>query len=148
MTKRLLKKQFWKLKMKNNKTKLYAKALAEVLTGPAFASRDARASAGDEKKIINNFLNLLTKSGQEKKAKEILSLAENIVLEKQGKRKIVFETARKMTASQKKMVENFAKEGDLIKEKINSELIAGIKIIINNSKQFDASLKSKLQKIF
>ena len=58
-------------------------------------------------------------------------MAEEIILAKQGKKKIIFETARKMTASQKKILEGFAKEGDVIKEKINPELIAGIKIIIN-----------------
>ena len=35
----------------------------------------------------------------------------------------------------------------VVKEKIDPELIAGIKIIINDSKQFDASMQSKLQKI-
>jgi F0F1-type ATP synthase delta subunit len=126
--------------MKTNKTKLYARALAEiVLKG---------ASAAQEKKIIDNFLKLLTKTGQEKKAKEILRLAEDFLLAKQGKRKITFETARKMTVGQKKMLESFAKKGDIIKEKINPELIAGIKIIINESQQFDASMQSKLQNIY
>lgn len=124
--------------MKQNKVKLYAKALAEILVKKNV----------DEKKIINNFVKLLIKDGQEKKAKEILNLAEDFLLAKQGKRKITFETARKMTASQKKLMADFVKDGDLLKEKINPEIIAGIKIIINNSKQFDASMQSKLQKIF
>jgi F0F1-type ATP synthase delta subunit len=125
--------------VKQNKSKLYAKALAEiVLKG---------ASAAQEKKIVDNFLKLLTKTGQERKAKEILGLAEDFILSKQGKRKITFETARKMTASQKKMMDSFVKKGDVVKEKINPELIAGIKIIINESQQFDASMQSKLQKI-
>lgn len=122
---------------KQNKTKLYAKALAEVVL----------ARPANEKKIIDNFLNLLVKTGQEKKAKEILNLAEDFLLQKQGKRRVVFETARKMTAGQKKMMDDFVKNGDVLKEKINLEIIAGIKIIINNSEQFDASMQSKLQKI-
>ena len=65
-----------------------------------------------------------------------------------NKKKIIFETARKITAHQKKILEGIAKSGDLIKEKINPELIAGIKIIINNNRQFDGSMKSKLQNIF
>jgi F0F1-type ATP synthase delta subunit len=125
--------------MKTIKTKLYARALAEiVLKG---------ASPAQEKKIVDNFLKLLAKTGQERKAKEILGLAEDFLLAKQGKRKITFETARKMTASQKKMMDSFVKKGDVVKEKINPELIAGIKIIINESQQFDASMQSKLQKI-
>lgn len=123
---------------KQNKTKLYAKALAEILAKKGI----------DEKKVIANFIGLLVKTGQEKRTKEILDLAEDFLLAKQGKSKITFETARKMTASQKKILDSFVKNGDIVKEKINPEIIAGVKIIINNSKQFDASMQSKLQKIF
>jgi len=125
--------------MKTNKTKLYAKALSDVIS--------KKMSAAEEKKVIGNFLKLLAKTGQEKKAKEILSLAEDLLLFKQGKRKIIFQTARKMTAGQKKLLRDFVREGDVVKEKIDPELIAGIKIIINDSRQFDSSMQSKLQNI-
>jgi len=82
-----------------------------------------------------------------KKSKEILDLTENLLLTKHGKSRVTFETARKMTLSQKKILDNFVKKGDVVKEKINPELIAGIKIIINDSRQFDASMQSKLQRI-
>ena len=123
--------------MKQNKTKLYAKVLAEILSKKGI----------DEKKIVNNFVKLLISSGYERKSKEILDLAEDLLLKKQGKRKIIFETARKITTSQKKLLESFVKKGDVVKEKINPELIAGIKIIINNEKQFDNSMLSKLNNI-
>ena len=90
----------------------------------------------------------MAKEGLEKKSKEILNLAEEMLLVKQGKSKITFETARKITASQKKLLDSFVKNGDVVKEKINPEIIAGVKIIINNSKQFDSSMQSKLQNIF
>ena len=124
--------------MKINKVKLYAKALAEVLSKKEV----------DEKKVVDNFVKLLVKNGQEKKAKEILNLAEGFLLVKQGKRKITFETARRLTAENKASLKKFVKDGDIVKEKVNHELIAGVKIIINNSKQFDNSMKSKLQNIF
>ena len=125
--------------MKINKVKLYAKALAEILA--------KETTPVQEKKIIDNFSKLLIKNGQEKKAKEILNLAEDFLLAKQGKRKIILETARKMTASQKKMMHDFVKDGDIIKERINPEIIAGIKIIINNSKQFDNSMLNKINNL-
>jgi len=123
--------------MKHNKIKIYAKALASVIY-------DGKV---ENSKIVKNFTNLLISSGYDKKSKEILELAENILLAKQGKRKIIFETARKMMSEQKKILEKFVKEGDVVKEKINPELIAGIKIIINESQQFDVSMQNKLQKI-
>jgi len=130
--------------MKTNKTKLYAKALAQVLEKPA---RHNAAALGGEDKIVKNFAKLLVSAGLEKKSKEILNLAEDLLLLKKGNKKICFETARKMTASQKKLTENFVKDGDKVSEKINSELIAGIKIIINDSRQFDNSMLSKLNNI-
>ena len=138
---------------KLNNTKLYAKALAELIwerpaftKASTFAKATADKSAGEEK-IVNNFVKFLVNKGYEGKSKEILDLAENLLLAKQGKRKITFETARNITSNQKKMIDSFVNKGDIVKEKINPELIAGIKIIINDSKQFDASMQLKLQKI-
>ena len=126
---------------KQNKIKLYAKALAEIL------SQKGGISATEEKKVVGNFVKLLMSHGLEAKSKEILDLTEDLLLQKRGKRKITFETARKITAGQKKILDSFVKQGDIVSEKINPELIAGIKIIINDAQQFDASMQSKLQKI-
>jgi len=124
--------------MNKQKTiKLYAKALAEVLSKKGI----------DEKKIVNNFIKLLVNTGYEGKSKEILDLAEDFILAKKGKKKITFETARKTTPGQKKIMSSFVEKGDVVTEKINPELIAGIKIIINDSRQFDSSMQSKLNKI-
>ena len=126
---------------KQAKIKLYAKVLAEII------SKKGGVSATDEKKIVNNFVKLLVSSGFEKKSKEILELTEDLLLVKRGKKKVTFETARKITAGQKKMMDGFIDKGDVVKQKINPELIAGIKIIINDSRQFDSSMQSKLNKI-
>ncbi len=123
--------------MKQNKVKLYAKVLAEILSKKGY----------NEKKVTENFVKLLINTGYGNKAKEILSLTEDFILQKQGKKKITFEVAREITAGQKKLLESFFKKGDIIKEKINPELIAGIKIVINDSRQLDASMQSKLQNI-
>lgn len=123
---------------KQNKIKLYAKALAEVLDEKKIS----------EEKIIKNFLALLKKENLEKKAKEILNLAEDIILKKQGKKKVVLESARRLTPENRALLKSFVKEGDVVKEKVNHNLIAGVKIILNNEKQLDMSLKNKLEKIF
>ena len=127
---------------KQNKIKLYAEALAEIII--------EKKAEGPERsrRTVANFVKLLVSEGLEKKAGQILDLAEDMLLAKQGKKKITFETARKMTSHQKKILESIAKDGDIIKEKINPEIIAGVKIIINNSRQFDETMKSKLQNIF
>lgn len=124
--------------MIHNKVKLYAKALAEVLSKKGI----------DEEGVINNFVKILVKSGQEKRAKEIVALAENLILEKSGKKKIILETARKISPKQREALKAVIKEGDVVQEKISPEIIAGIKIIINNERQFDASMLKNLQQIY
>jgi len=123
---------------KEKKIKLYAKALTETLLKGKL----------EESKVVDNFLKLLIETRQEKSAKQILGLAESALLMKRGKRKIIFETARKSTPEQKKMLNSLVNEGDVVKEKINPEIIAGVRIIINDSQQLDASMRSRLQGIF
>ncbi len=120
--------------MARYKSKIYAEALVNSFFGKA-----------DDKKIVNNFLKLLEKNQDLKKAREIIALAESLFLKKLGNKKIILETARKVDA--KNLIKSFVKKGDIVEEKINSKLIAGIKIIVNNNKQLDFSLASKLNKI-
>ena len=119
------------------KPKIYAEALAEIML-------DKKA---DHKKVVESFVKLLEKNRDMGKIKEILSLAEKIFAEKTGRRKITVETARKIKPKQKELVQSIAQKGDMVTEKINPELIAGIKIIINDS-QLDLSMQKKLQNIF
>ncbi|KKQ23238.1 MAG: hypothetical protein US35_C0006G0005 [Parcubacteria group bacterium GW2011_GWA2_37_10] len=120
------------------KAKLYAKALSS-----AILEEDA-----DENKILDNFLKFLEKNGDMGKAFQIVFLAKKLFIKKTGRRQLTIESARKIKAKQKELVNSILQKGDIVEEKINKDLLAGIKIIINGEKQFDASLKSKLQKIF
>jgi F0F1-type ATP synthase delta subunit len=120
------------------KSKIYARALVDLVL--------SEKGESEIKKKIGNFLKILEKNGDIKKAKEIISLAENLYSKKTGNKKIVLETARKVNL--KNISKGIVKNGDIILEKINPELIAGVKIIINNEKQLDNSLKNKLDKVF
>lgn len=130
--------------MKKNSVKIYAKALAEIALAPKKSGERVSAAFGKAER----FLAVLAKNGLQGKVMEIVALAEDIVLQKQGKKKITLETARPATASQKKLLHTIAKQGDVVKEKISPELIAGVRITVNGNKQFDLSLQKKLQKIF
>jgi len=123
--------------MQKNNIKIYAKALVGAIL----------AKKADEKKIIDNFVKLLVKTGQEKKAKEILEAAENIFVKKTGRRKIVIETARALKPKQKELIESIMQKGDIVNKKINKDLIAGIKITVNDS-QLDMSMQHKINNIF
>ena len=97
-----------------------------------------------QKELISRFLKLLEKNGDFKKAKEIISLAESLYLKKLKRRKIILETARKI----KNLKESFTENGDVVEEKINTDLVAGLKITINGERQLDFSLSKKLNDIF
>lgn len=120
------------------KPKLYAKALSE-----AILAKDA-----NESKISENFLKLLEKNGDMGKASQIISLAQKLFIKKTGRRQLTIESARKIKAKQKELIDSILQKGDVVEEKINKDLLAGIKIIINGEKQFDASMQKKLNNIF
>src|SRR3989344_1143796 len=110
------------------KAKEYAKAIAQI-----------------EKFDARKFFQLLLKNGDLKKAKEIVRLAEKFILAKSGNKKVVLETARK-TGSQE-IAKKIIAKGDIVEEKINPALVAGVRVIINDERQLDFSLQKKLQQI-
>lgn len=118
------------------KARKYAQALVNALL----------EKKADENKISENFLKLLQKNGDMKASRDILALAGALLLQKTGNKKIILETARKIDTGE--AVKSFVKKGDLIQEKINPALIAGIKIIVENNQQLDFSLLNKLNNLF
>ncbi|OGZ66972.1 MAG: hypothetical protein A3D34_00225 [Candidatus Staskawiczbacteria bacterium RIFCSPHIGHO2_02_FULL_33_16] len=124
--------------MAQYKVKIYAEALVESIL-------DKKNSANSEK-ITENFLKILVKNQDLKKAGEIINLASTLLLKKTNNNKIIFETARKI--DKKDISKSFTKKGDIVEEKINNKIVAGIKIIVDNNRQLDFSLSAKLQSIF
>jgi F0F1-type ATP synthase delta subunit len=122
--------------MSNIKPKKYAEALANALSDKNV----------DEKVAAKNFVKLLQRNADLKKTRQILALASMLLLKKTGNRKIVLETARPLDSN--KFAKSFVKKGDLVEEKINPSLIAGVKIIVDGEKQLDFSLLKKIESIF
>lgn len=120
------------------RVKDYAKALVEVLDDKEL----------NQEQVAEGFAKLLERQGDLGKAKEILVAAKMLMAKKNGKKSVVFEMARKLTAGQKEMLAKFVEEGDIVEEKINKDLIAGIKIIVDNEKQLDNSMQNKINKLF
>jgi F0F1-type ATP synthase delta subunit len=119
--------------------RLYAKALSEV------AAKEL--SLAQEKGIIHNFLSLLKKNGDSYQLKKIVAEAEKLLRAKTGKRKITIETARPVKKLET-LLAAIAEKSDIVEEKINSDLIAGVKVTINEEEQFDGTLKRKIDKLF
>ena len=126
------------------KTRDYANTLVEIMIEsekPHFA----KVSRGSD--YVTGFLNFVKKNRDEKKLREILKLAEKLYFKKTGQKKIVLEVARPFNFKNSDLIKNLVKKGDVVAEKINKNLIAGVKIIVNEEKQLDMSLFKKLQEI-
>lgn len=118
---------------------IYAQALAEAIMNPA--------AHGDE--IVKNFMALVIKNGDGAHLKKIVAETARLVHRKSGVRDVTLESARSLGEKQKKTaLDHFTKTHDAVLEKTNPELIAGVRVTVNDEMQFDGSLKAKLQKIF
>jgi F0F1-type ATP synthase delta subunit len=118
------------------KSRDYAKTLVEIMI-----------DGKDNAKMVAGFLEFVKKNRDEKKLREILKLAEKLYFKKTGNKKIVLETARAQNFKNSDLLENLVKKGDIVEEKINKDLIAGVKIVVNEEKQLDFSLFKKLQEL-
>ena len=117
---------------------LYAKALAEAIAAPGV---DAAA-------IAKNFMVLVVKNGDGRYARKILEEAARFARGKEGLRKVGVESARPLTAAQRREIGAFMQPGDVMEEEIVPDLIAGVRVFVDDEKLFDGSLKGKLDEIF
>lgn len=114
--------------------------------GQAFAEIAKNIKTPQEKEdLIKKFLALLEKNGDMARIQEIIKQTEKILRQKSGIRKITIESARPIGKINKKEIGKIIKESDIVEEKLNPDLIAGIKIIINDELQFDGSLSKKIK---
>lgn len=121
----------------------YAKALAEAVANPNVES-DA---------VVRRFLALIRKNGAEGQTKKILNEAARLVRRKGSAkdakvREVIIASARPLTEAQRKMVDAFLTPYDIVREKINPDLVAGVKIVVDDELQFDGTMKAKLDALF
>ena len=119
-------------------SKQYAAALLEALRG---------RPDKEHSKIMRNFLVILAKNGERSKLSSIIRDAERGYYKELGFKKVVIETTSKASPAIKKEVQRILGKKISISEKINPELLAGIKILIDDSILIDASAQSKIQRM-
>lgn len=61
---------------------------------------------------------------------------------------ITVETPRLLTDVQRKKIEEAFSKKDYVEERVRPDLIAGMRIVIDEEREFDGSLKRKLDTIF
>lgn len=122
----------------NYSAKLYAKAFTETLL-------EKDKILVDQK--IKNFLELIKKNRDQRKLKEIIRLADKFINQRTGRRKLLIESARPLSPENEKIVNTIAKPSDSLEKKVNPDIIAGLKITINDELLLDGSFSKKLTKI-
>jgi len=120
--------------------KIYAEAFAEA----AMENKDKER----EGFLIKNFLKIIGENKDNSKLKKIFWLCEKIVFQKAGRKKILIESARMLNKAQRSAFDFLAGENGKIEEKINPGLIAGVRITIDQEKQFDGSFFRKIKSLF
>ena len=97
-----------------------------------------------------NFLLLLIKENDFKNLGQIIILARKLNLKKDGALEVIAETAIELTAAQKKELEQMLEKKFtskiLLKNQINKQIAAGIKLQINDT-ELDATIAGKITRL-
>jgi F0F1-type ATP synthase delta subunit len=120
--------------------KMYASAFAAAAAG--------KLSPVEEKKIVKNFTELVRRNGDGALLPKIIGEADRLLRAKEGVRKFVIETARPLKGRLQQEVRRVVRDKDVMEEKVDPGIVAGIRVTVDEERQFDASLSRKLQKLF
>lgn len=119
---------------------VYAKSLVSVL-------RDTPSLRHG--RIIKNFVGVLWKYGDWRARENIVAAFGRALVRDRGGRMVRIETARVLPRSLRESIKaSLVQEHDIVQECIDPSLIAGARIVINEEREFDGSLKRKLAKLF
>lgn len=105
-------------------------------------------SAAEKKKVLHRFLSLISEGGDSARLGLVTRELEKQHLKKEGLQKVSVETVSKAPAKIKKEVEEILGKNIILEEKINPDLIAGVKILVNEELLIDASAETRLRKLF
>ena len=113
----------------------YAEALNSALKGKEAAER---------KKAVGRFLNILRKHRDSARLGRILKEAELLHLKESGLRKVRVEAASPVTEGIKSEIKEILGDKVYLEEEVNPELLAGLRILVDEEIFIDASAKRRL----
>lgn len=118
--------------------RFYSQALTSLIEG---------GQAKEAQKIIDNLIVLLRKNGDLRLLPEIIERTERALARTQGGRSVRIETARPLPHI-RETLRGILTPHDVVEERVNPSLIAGLTITIDGETQIDASLRSQLDSLF
>jgi len=117
--------------------KYYAQALLDAL----------QDHPNNGERLADGLISALRKNGDLRRGGEVIAATERLILKRSGGRKIILESARPLQTEELNKLKNQFNSKDRIETRINPDLIAGVKIFIDDEWQLDASFKRKLKKL-
>lgn len=102
----------------------------------------------ERKRFLKRFLILVREKGDSRRLGVILREVEKQNLQELGLKKVLAEAPEPLTPQIKKEMEKILGKDILLQEKINPDLVAGIKILINDEILIDASARAQLRRLF
>lgn len=99
--------------------------------------------------LIHRFVEVVAKYGDEKNLPKILHAVRRAVLKERGGRWITFEFARALPQTKiSKIIHGLTKKTDQHEIHITPDIIAGVRVTIDDEQMFDGSLEQRLKLMF
>ncbi len=119
----------------------YAEALASVIS--------EHGSGARRDVIVENFAALLERNGDDVHAGAIIRATERILRKKEGGHEVLLESARRISDQNlRSLSAAFAGQKDSVETLIDPDLVAGVRITVDHEREFDGTLKGKMDKMF
>ena len=117
----------------------YVDALVQVL-----------GDAPDERKeeALKNFVTLLSKNGDIAKRNKIVEAVHKKLVNSNGGRWVIIELARETDNRKLDLIKGSFSAKDHVDVRINTRLVAGIRVTVDGEEEMDNSLDNKLKKLF
>ena len=114
----------------------------------AFLETAEHAPESKLEALVKIFLEIIRKNGDWSGLNKIFKVVQSMTVKKAGGHIVKIETARHVPNELSENLKKCFQEHDLLELAINPDLVAGVKILIDEEKELDFSLKRKLQKLF
>lgn len=118
---------------------LYAKAFLETV----FV-----ASEKKQRELLHRFLKIIKKNGDWPLIEKIFQKVSRAVVKARGGRIVILEAARRVPQQMLEKLQSSFSASDLILTQIRPELLAGVRVLIDEEEQLDVTLRQKLRKLF
>lgn len=120
--------------------KYYARAFAELI-------HDKMTSA-EKDALVANLVASIRRHGDTGKFPAIMKETARMLRKKTGAREVLIETARPLKGDPARMFKGLIGPHDAVETRVTPELVAGVKITLDDEREFDMTLKRKIDMLF